>query len=274
MDSVKQYAKEAAKYPLLSADEEKQLFTQYRNGDENAKQKLVQSNLKLVMKIARSYATSDFPYLDVVQEGNLGLMKAVDKFDHTKGFRFSTYAVWWIKQAIVRAIADKGKIIRTPVHVKEKIEKIKKFKNSLAIKMGRDISDEELADNLQAPVEVIKHLFLCDQDILSINSPIKEDTDTVLAEVLPDDSPEDMDDNLYREQLSGDIVNVLSVLDSRTKKVIMLRYGFADGVPHTLEEIGQILGVTRERIRQIETKGLKILRAPVNSNALKPFLDF
>lgn len=272
-DPVKVYLKEIGRVPLLTPEEEQVLAMRITEGDQQAKQRLAEANLRLVVSIAKRYVGRGMQFLDLIQEGNLGLIKAVDKFDYTKGFKFSTYATWWIRQAITRAIADQARTIRIPVHMVETINKVKKTNSQLLHKNGRDPSAEEIADELQMPVEKVREILRVAQEPVSLETPIGEEEDSHLGDFIPDDdalAPADAASMLLlKEQLS----EVLKTLTVREEKVLSLRFGLEDGHPRTLEEVGKEFNVTRERIRQIEAKALRKLRHPSRSKKLKDFLD-
>ena len=272
-DPVKVYLKEIGRIPLLTPEEEIELAIRIADGDEEAKKKLAESNLRLVVSIAKRYVGRGMQFLDLIQEGNLGLIKAVDKFDYTKGFKFSTYATWWIRQAITRAIADQARTIRIPVHMVETINKVKKTNSQLLHKNGRDPTPEEIAAEIDMPVEKVREILRVAQEPVSLETPIGEEEDSHLGDFIPDDdalAPADAASQLLlKEQLS----EVLTTLTEREAKVLSLRFGLEDGHPRTLEEVGKEFNVTRERIRQIEAKALRKLRHPSRSKKLKDFLD-
>lgn len=272
-DPVKIYLKEIGRVPLLSAEEEIELATRMSQGDPYARKRLSEANLRLVVSIAKRYVGRGMQFLDLIQEGNLGLIKAVEKFDHTKGFKFSTYATWWIRQAITRAIADQARTIRIPVHMVETITKVKKVSSQLLHKNGHEPSADEIAAELDIPVERVREIIRIAQDPVSLETPIGEEEDSHLGDFIPDeDAPapaEAASLTLLKEQLS----DVLSTLTDREEKVLRLRFGLEDGRSRTLEEVGREFKVTRERIRQIEAKALRKLRHPSRSKKLKDFLD-
>ena len=272
-DPVKVYLKEIGRVPLLTAEEEQVLAMRIADGDQQAKQRLAEANLRLVVSIAKRYVGRGMQFLDLIQEGNLGLIKAVDKFDYTKGFKFSTYATWWIRQAITRAIADQARTIRIPVHMVETINKVKKTNSQLLLKNGRDPTAEEIADELQMPVEKVREILRVAQEPVSLETPIGEEEDSHLGDFIPDDdalAPADAASMLLLKEQLGE---VLKTLTAREEKVLSLRFGLEDGHPRTLEEVGKEFNVTRERIRQIEAKALRKLRHPSRSKKLKDFLD-
>ena len=272
-DPVKIYLKDIGKVPLLTSEEETDIAIRISNGDKEAKQRLSEANLRLVVSIAKRYLGRGMQFLDLIQEGNLGLIKAVEKFDHTKGFKFSTYATWWIRQAITRAIADQARTIRIPVHMVETINKVKKASSQLLHITGHEPSAEEIADLLDMPVDKVKEITRLSQEPVSLETPIGEEEDSHLGDFIPDDdapAPQEAASNtLLKEQLSA----VLSTLTPREAKVLRLRFGLDDGRSRTLEEVGEEFNVTRERIRQIEAKALRKLRHPSRSKKLRDFLD-
>ncbi|MBR6735259.1 MAG: RNA polymerase sigma factor RpoD [Oscillospiraceae bacterium] len=272
-DPVKVYLKEIGRVPLLTSEEEIDLAVRMANGDEYAKQRLSEANLRLVVSIAKRYVGRGMQFLDLIQEGNLGLIKAVEKFDYTKGFKFSTYATWWIRQAITRAIADQARTIRIPVHMVETINKVKKVSSQLLHKNGHEPTAEEIADELGMPVDKVREIMRVAQEPVSLETPIGEEEDSHLGDFIPDDdtpAPADAASHiLLREQLS----EVLHTLTPREEKVLRLRFGLEDGRSRTLEEVGKEFNVTRERIRQIEAKALRKLRHPSRSKKLRDFLD-
>ncbi|MBZ4670690.1 MAG: rpoD [Oscillospiraceae bacterium] len=272
-DPVKIYLKEIGRVPLLTPEEEIELAQRMATGDPYAKKRLSEANLRLVVSIAKRYVGRGMQFLDLIQEGNLGLIKAVEKFDHTKGFKFSTYATWWIRQAITRAIADQARTIRIPVHMVETITKVKKVSSQLLHKNGHDPSPEEIAAELEMPVERVQEIMRIAQDPVSLETPIGEEEDSHLGDFIPDDDApapaEAASLTLLKEQLN----EVLSTLTDREEKVLRLRFGLEDGRSRTLEEVGREFNVTRERIRQIEAKALRKLRHPSRSKKVKDFLD-
>ncbi|MBQ2847679.1 MAG: RNA polymerase sigma factor RpoD [Clostridia bacterium] len=272
-DPVKVYLKEIGRVPLLTPEEEIELAIRIADDDQKAKQRLAEANLRLVVSIAKRYVGRGMQFLDLIQEGNLGLIKAVDKFDYTKGFKFSTYATWWIRQAITRAIADQARTIRIPVHMVETINKVKKTNSQLLHKNGRDPSAEEIAAELDMPVEKVREILRVAQEPVSLETPIGEEEDSHLGDFIPDDDAPAPADAASMLLLKEQLNDVLKTLTPREAKVLALRFGLEDGHPHTLEEVGSEFGVTRERIRQIEAKALRKLRHPSRSKRLKDFLD-
>ena len=272
-DPVKVYLKEIGHVPLLTAEEEIDLAIRIADNDEAAKKRLAEANLRLVVSIAKRYVGRGMQFLDLIQEGNLGLIKAVDKFDYTKGFKFSTYATWWIRQAITRAIADQARTIRIPVHMVETINKVKKTQSQLLHKNGRDATAEEIAVELEMPVEKVREIMRVAQEPVSLETPIGEEEDSHLGDFIQDDDAVAPQDAASMSLLKESLDEVLNTLTPREKKVITLRFGLEDGHPRTLEEVGKEFNVTRERIRQIEAKALRKLRHPSRSKKLKDFLE-
>ena len=272
-DPVKIYLKEIGRVPLLTAEEEIELAQRMAQGDQKAKKRLSEANLRLVVSIAKRYVGRGMQFLDLIQEGNLGLIKAVDKFDHTKGFKFSTYATWWIRQAITRAIADQARTIRIPVHMVETITKVKKVSSQLLHKNGHDPSPEEIAAELDMPVERVREIMRIAQDPVSLETPIGEEEDSHLGDFIPDDDAPQPADAASLILLKEQLGQVLSTLTEREEKVLRLRFGLEDGRSRTLEDVGKQFNVTRERIRQIEAKALRKLRHPSRSKKVKDFLD-
>jgi len=272
-DPVRMYLKEIGRVPLLSAEEEIQLAKRMEGGDEEAKRRLAEANLRLVVSIAKRYVGRGMLFLDLIQEGNLGLIKAVEKFDYIKGFKFSTYATWWIRQAITRAIADQARTIRIPVHMVETINKLIRVSRQLLQELGREPAPEEIAKVMDIPVERVREIMKIAQEPVSLETPIGEEEDSHLGDFIPDeDAPapaEAASFILLKEQLE----EVLETLTPREEKVLRLRFGLDDGRTRTLEEVGQEFGVTRERIRQIEAKALRKLRHPSRSKKLKDYLE-
>ena len=272
-DPVKVYLKEIGRVPLLSAEEELTLSEQMAEGDSAAAKRLSEANLRLVVSIAKRYVGRGMQFLDLIQEGNLGLIKAVEKFDYTKGFKFSTYATWWIRQSITRAIADQARTIRIPVHMVETINKVKKVSSQLLHKNGHEPTAEEIAKEIDMSVEKVSEIMRVSQEPVSLETPIGEEEDSHLGDFIPDDDApapaEAASYTLLKEQIS----KVLSTLTPREEKVLRLRFGLEDGRQRTLEEVGKEFNVTRERIRQIEAKALRKLRHPGRSKKLRDFLD-
>ena len=272
-DPVKVYLKEIGRVPLLTPEEEVELAVRITNGDDAAKKRLSEANLRLVVSIAKRYLGRGMQFLDLIQEGNLGLIKAVEKFDYTKGFKFSTYATWWIRQAITRAIADQARTIRIPVHMVETINKVKKANNQLLHVNGREPSADEIAEELEMPVDKVREIMRVAQEPVSMESPIGEEEDSHLGDFIRDDEAPAPADAASHTLLKETLGNVLDSLTPREEKVLRLRFGLEDGRSRTLEEVGKEFNVTRERIRQIEAKALRKLRHPSRSKKLKDFLD-
>ena len=272
-DPVKVYLKEIGRVPLLSPDEEEELAQRMAEGDAYAKKRLAEANLRLVVSIAKRYVGRGMQFLDLIQEGNLGLIKAVEKFDHTKGFKFSTYATWWIRQAITRAIADQARTIRIPVHMVETINKVKKVSSQLLHQNGHDPTAEEIAAALDMPVDKVREIMRVAQEPVSLETPIGEEEDSHLGDFIPDDDAPAPADAASHTLLKEQLGEVLKTLTPREEKVLRLRFGLEDGRSRTLEEVGKEFNVTRERIRQIEAKALRKLRHPSRSKKLKDFLD-
>ena len=272
-DPVRMYLKEIGKVPLLSAEEEIELAKRMENGDEEAKKRLAEANLRLVVSIAKRYVGRGMLFLDLIQEGNLGLIKAVEKFDYNKGFKFSTYATWWIRQAITRAIADQARTIRIPVHMVETINKLIRVSRQLLQELGREPTPEEIGEELEMPVERVREILKISQEPVSLETPIGEEEDSHLGDFIQDDNvpvpAEAAAATLLKEQLG----EVLDTLTEREQKVLRLRFGMNDGRARTLEEVGKEFDVTRERIRQIEAKALRKLRHPSRSRKLRDYLD-
>ena len=272
-DPVRMYLKEIGKIPLLKPHEEVELARRMHEGDELAKQRLVEANLRLVVSIAKRYVGRGMLFLDLIQEGNLGLIKAVEKFDYVKGFKFSTYATWWIRQAITRAIADQARTIRIPVHMVETINKVKKANSQLLHQNGREATPDEIAEFLEMPVDKVREILRVAQEPVSLETPIGEEEDSHLGDFIPDDDALAPADAASMSLLKEQLADVLKTLTPREAKVLSLRFGLDDGNPKTLEEVGKVFNVTRERIRQIEAKALRKLRHPSRSKKLKDFLD-
>ena len=272
-DPVKVYLKEIGRVPLLTSEEEVELAIRISEGDAAAKKRLSEANLRLVVSIAKRYLGRGMHFLDLIQEGNLGLIKAVEKFDYTKGFKFSTYATWWIRQAITRAIADQARTIRIPVHMVETINKVKKVSSQLLHQNGHEPSAEEIAEELDMPVEKVREIMRVAQEPVSLETPIGEEEDSHLGDFIPDDDAPAPADAASHTMLREQLIEVLDTLTPREEKVLRLRFGLEDGRSRTLEEVGKEFNVTRERIRQIEAKALRKLRHPSRSKKLKDFLD-
>jgi RNA polymerase primary sigma factor len=272
-DHVKMYLKEIGKISLLSVDEEMELARKMADGDEDAKKKLAEANLRLVVSIAKRYVGRGMLFLDLIQEGNLGLIRAVDKFDYTKGYKFSTYATWWIRQAITRAIADQARTIRIPVHMVETINKLVRVSRQLVQELGREPTPEELAKGLNMSLDKVREISKISQEPVSLETPIGEEEDSHLGDFIPDDDAPAPSEAASYVLLKEQLVDVLKTLTPREAKVLKLRFGLIDGRQRTLEEVGKEFNVTRERIRQIEAKALRKLRHPSRSKKLKDFLD-
>ena len=272
-DPVKVYLKEIGRVPLLSAEEEVELAIRMSEGDVAAKKRLSEANLRLVVSIAKRYVGRGMQFLDLILEGNLGLIKAVEKFDHTKGFKFSTYATWWIRQAITRAIADQARTIRIPVHMVETINKVKKVNSQLLHENGHEPTNEQIAEKLEMPVEKVREIMRVAQEPVSLETPIGEEEDSHLGDFIPDEDAPAPSDVASHTMLKEQLAEVLSTLTPREEKVLRLRFGLEDGRSRTLEEVGKEFNVTRERIRQIEAKALRKLRHPSRSKKLKDFLE-
>ena len=272
-DPVRMYLREIGRIPLLTYDEELELAKKILEGDEDAKQKLAESNLRLVVSIAKKYVGRGMLFLDLIQEGNMGLIKAVEKFDYTKGFKFSTYATWWIRQAITRAIADQARTIRIPVHMVETINKLIRTSRHLLQQLGREPSPEEIAAEMEIPVEKVTEIQKIAQDPVSLETPIGEEEDSHLGDFIPDEDALAPAEAAAYSLLKDQIEEVLGSLNEREQKVLKLRFGLEDGRARTLEEVGKEFDVTRERIRQIEAKALRKLRHPSRSKKLRDYLD-
>ena len=272
-DSVRMYLKEIGKIPLLNAEQERALAQKMQAGDKDAKDTLVESNLRLVVSIAKKYMNRGLSLLDLIQEGNIGLIKAVDKFDYEKGFKFSTYATWWIRQAITRAIADQARTIRIPVHMVETINKLTRVQRQLIQDLGREPTIDELAEKMNMPVDKIRDIQRISQDPVSIDKPVGEEEDSHLVDFIPSDEYVSPDDEVSRELLKEDLIKVLDLLTEREAKVIRLRFGLDDDKQRTLEEVGRSLGVTRERIRQIEAKSIRKLGRSSYAKRLEGYTD-
>lgn len=271
-DPVRMYLKEIGNVPLLSTEEEIELAKRVEEGDEAAKKKLTEANLRLVVSIAKKYVGRGMPFLDLIQEGNMGLMKAVDKFDYSKGYKFSTYATWWIRQAITRGIADTGRTIRVPVHMVETINKTLRMTRTLLQELGREPTPEEVAERLNVPVSRVREVLKISRDPVSLDTPIGEEDDSHLGDFIEDDSALSPSDSAAFSMLREELNMALESLTERERQVVELRFGLRDGRARTLEEVGKEFNVTRERIRQIEAKALRKLRHPSRSKRLKDFL--
>lgn len=272
-DPVRMYLKEIGKVPLLSAEEEIELAKRMELGDQEAKKRLAEANLRLVVSIAKRYVGRGMLFLDLIQEGNLGLIKAVEKFDYRKGYKFSTYATWWIRQAITRAIADQARTIRIPVHMVETINKLIRVSRQLLQELGREPSPEEIAEEMNMPVDRVREIMKISQEPVSLETPIGEEEDSHLGDFIQDDNVPVPADAAAFTLLKEQLVEVLGTLTEREQKVLRLRFGLDDGRARTLEEVGREFNVTRERIRQIEAKALRKLRHPSRSRKLKDYLD-
>ena len=272
-DHVKLYLKDIGKYPLLTTEEEIELAKRMEQGDENAKQQLSQSNLRLVVNIAKRYVGRGMHFLDLIQEGNLGLIKAVEKFDYTRGYKFSTYATWWIRQSITRAIADQARTIRIPVHMVETIHKLSRVSRTLLQELGRDPFPAEIAERIGISEEKVIEIQKINQEPVSLETPIGEEEDSHLGDFIEDEGAKSPSDIVSFAMLREQLISVLNTLTPREEKVLRLRYGVDDGRPRTLEEDGKEFNVTRERIRQIEAKALRKLRNPTRLKKLKDFVD-
>ena len=271
-DPVRMYLKEIGRINLLTSAEEFEYAKRVEEGDPEAKRVLAESNLRLVVSIAKRYVGRGMLFLDLIQEGNIGLMKAVDKFDPSKGYKFSTYATWWIRQAITRAIADQARTIRVPVHMVETINKLARVQRQLTQELNREPTDEEIAERLDITVDKVREVYKISQDPVSLETPIGEEEDSHLGDFIPDGHTMGPEEYATVEMLKEELNNVLATLTEREEKVLRLRFGLDDGQCRTLEEVGQIFGVTRERIRQIEAKALRKLKHPSRSRKLKDFL--
>ncbi|NLV85851.1 MAG: RNA polymerase sigma factor RpoD [Clostridiales bacterium] len=272
-DPVRMYLKEIGKIPLLTPEEEIELAKKMAEGDETAKQRMAEANLRLVVSIAKRYVGRGMLFLDLIQEGNLGLIKAVEKFDYTKGYKFSTYATWWIRQAITRAIADQARTIRIPVHMVETINKVIRVSRQLLQELGHDPSPEEIAEEMGMPVEKVRDILKIAQEPVSLETPIGEEEDSHLGDFIPDEDASEPSEAASFTLLKEQLTTVLSTLTPREEKVLRLRFGIEDGRTRTLEEVGKEFNVTRERIRQIEAKALRKLRHPSRSKKLRDFLN-
>ena len=272
-DPVRMYLKEIGRVPLLNAEEEVNLALRIKDGDQEAKQQLAEANLRLVVSIAKRYVGRGMQFLDLIQEGNMGLMKAVEKFDHTKGFKFSTYATWWIRQAITRAIADQARTIRIPVHMVETINKLVRIQRQLLQDLGREPTPEEIGAEMDLPTEKVREILKIAQEPVSLETPIGEEDDSHLGDFIEDQDVLSPAEHTAQTLLKEQLEEVLDTLTDREENVLRLRFGLDDGKVRTLEQVGKVFGVTRERIRQIEAKALRKLRHPSRSKQLKDFLE-
>ena len=272
-DAIRSYLYEIGRIPLLTGEEEVILAKRIEEGDLEATQLLITANLRLVVSIAKKYGKSNLELLDLIQEGNIGLMRAVEKFDYKKGFRFSTYATWWIRQAITRAIADQARTIRVPVHMIETINKYNKVNNILATKLGRAATDEEIAKEMDIELSKVAEIKKINQNPTSLSTPIGEEKDSKLQDIIPDDRSQSPEDYATGEYLKNQLHEILDSLQDRERRVLALRFGLEDGVSRTLEEVGKEFGVTRERIRQIEAKALKKLKEKSSQQKLDDYID-
>ena len=272
-DSVRMYLREIGTIPLLSADDEVELAKRMEKGDMSAKDRLIEANLRLVVSVAKRFTGRGLSFLDLIQEGNLGLMRAVEKFDYTKGYKFSTYATWWIKQAVTRAIADQARTIRLPVHLVETSNRIARAQRRLTEDLGHEPSVTEIAEELAMPVEKVSEILQASRDSTSLDTPVGDEEDANLSDFVADNSTVEPEKNAIAVLLRSQIDELLNDLTEREKQVIVMRYGLDGSQPHTLEEVGEVFHVTRERIRQIEAKALRKLRNPVRSRKIRDFLE-
>jgi RNA polymerase primary sigma factor len=272
-DSVRLYLREIGRVKMIKPDEEIELARRIAKGDKDAKKKLIQANLRLVISIAKKYVNRGLPFQDLIQEGNLGLIRAAEKFDHTKGFKFSTYATWWIRQAISRGLADKSRTIRVPVHMVESINKLKKTSAKLAQDLGRKPTDQELSVAMELPVSKIQEIIAADREPISMEMPLNRDEETYLGDLIEDSESARPDSNTEEELMRQDLNRMLSQLTPRERDIMHLRYGLEDGRQRTLEEVGRLFNITRERVRQIEHKAFRKLRQPSWSSKLAGYLE-
>lgn len=272
-DSVRLYLREIGRVKMIKPDEEIELARRIAKGDKDAKKKLIQANLRLVISIAKKYVNRGLPFQDLIQEGNLGLIRAAEKFDHTKGFKFSTYATWWIRQAISRGLADKSRTIRVPVHMVESINKMKKTSAKLAQELGRKPTEQELSVAMELPVGKIQEIIAADREPISMEMPLNRDEETYLGDLIEDSESTRPDSNTEEELMREDLNRMLSQLTPRERDIMHLRYGLEDGRQRTLEEVGRLFNITRERVRQIEHKAFRKLRQPSWSSKLAGYLE-
>ncbi len=272
-DSVRLYLREIGRVKMIKPDEEIELARRIARGDDTAKKKLIQANLRLVISIAKKYVNRGLPFQDLIQEGNLGLIRAAEKFDHTKGFKFSTYATWWIRQAISRGLADKSRTIRVPVHMVESINKMKKTSAKLAQELGRKPTEAELANSMELPVGKVQEIIQADREPISMEMPLNRDEETYLGDLIEDNESARPDANTEEELMRQDLNRMLSQLTPRERDIMHLRYGLEDGRQRTLEEVGRLFNITRERVRQIEHKAFRKLRQPAWSSKLSGYLE-
>lgn len=272
-DSVRMYLREIGTIPLLSAEDEVELAKRMETGDKSAKEQLIEANLRLVVSVAKRFTGRGLSFLDLIQEGNLGLMRAVEKFDYTKGYKFSTYATWWIKQAVTRAIADQARTIRLPVHLVETSNRIARSQRRLTEELGHEPTVKDIAEDLDMPIEKVSEILQASRDSTSLDTPVGDEEDANLSDFVADNSTVEPERNAISVLLRDQIDELLNDLTEREKQVIVMRYGLDGGQPHTLEEVGEVFHVTRERIRQIEAKALRKLRNPVRSRKIRDFLE-
>lgn len=270
-DQVKAYLREIGRIPLLTQEQELRLAARCAEGDKDAKDTLITSNLRLVVSVAKRFNGKGMSFGDIIQEGNIGLMRAVDKYDHTKGFRFSTYATWWIRQAIVRALADKAFDIRIPVHMWDMVNKVRRERARLMKELEREPSLEEYSETLGLPEDRVKEILNITKTVVSLDTPVGEEEDTTIGDFIPDDAAEAPDEAVSKSMLNGIVIELLDTLTQREAMVIKMRFGFVDGRSYTLEEVGERLGVTRERVRQIEAKAIRKLRMPGRAGKLRDY---